>query len=88
MSTIGFYEVVNIVDDVNTLALGLSGSSGVVVGISREDGKEEQYAVLSEGWTFMLGLSSLVATGIRLDRNAVYDGDTLRIPPEDYGNQS
>lgn len=87
MSVIDFYEVVNIVDDANTSALGLSGSTGVVVGISLDGGEKEQYAVLVRGQTYMLGLSSLVATGTRLDRNVVYSDDALQVSPEDYRNQ-
>jgi hypothetical protein len=64
-------------------ALGIRSGRGIIVGISGE-GSDRTYAVLIGDRTFMLHASDLIRTGERVDREAVYGGETIRVSPERY----
>lgn len=80
---IAFYEVVDVLSSHNARALGVANVRGVVVGISGEE-NERTYAVHIGDRTVMLDPSDLIPTGESVDREALYDGETVPIAPERY----
>ncbi len=85
MSDIDFYEIVDVLASPDAMALEVSNSRGIIVGISNEpDGK--RYAVLIGNRTFMLDASDLVRTGERVDRETIYGGETIQVRPERYSD--
>jgi hypothetical protein len=85
MREIAFYEVVEVLNSPNAVALGVGNARGVVVGISGE-ANERTYAVLVGNRTFMLDPLDLAPTGESVDREAIYGGETIRVSPERYPN--
>jgi hypothetical protein len=83
VSDIDFYEVVTVLTGPDATATGVSGSRGIVVGVSGT-ADDESYAVLIDGRTVMLGRSELARTGERVDREAIYGGETIQVSPQRY----
>jgi hypothetical protein len=83
MSGIEFYDIVRILPTDAAMSLGVADALGIVVGISGEVGREA-YAILVSGRTFMVESTDLARTGDRVRREAVYGGESIRVPAERY----
>ncbi|MEV1009721.1 hypothetical protein [Streptomyces sp. NPDC049881] len=83
MNEIEFYELVEVLKTADAASLGVSGTRGVIIGLSEgEMGK--MYAVLIGDRTYTLGRSSLMRTGERVDPESIYAGDAVRVLPVRY----
>jgi hypothetical protein len=83
MSKFGYYDIVEILSTAHTAALGVSGTRGVILGISEGDTKT-QYGVLIGDETYMLDIPDLRRTGERVDSKDFYEGESIQLPPERY----
>jgi hypothetical protein len=83
VASIDFYEIVDVLTSPHTVTLGVQGGRGVVVGMA-DDGDEKSYAILIGSRTFMLGETDLARTGERVNREAIYGGESIRVLPERY----
>lgn len=85
MSNPDFFDVVRILPSPEAASMGVENELGIVVGIS--DGPDSRhYAVLARGETFMLSVHSLEPTGDHVDRDTVYDGQSIQVTPERYAD--
>jgi hypothetical protein len=80
-----FFDVVRILSSPEAVSMGVDNELGIVVGISG-DPDSRHYAVLAHGETFMLSAHSLERTGERVDRNTVYEGQSIRVAPQRYAD--
>ena len=83
--SISYYDVVRIRSSPSTIAAGLNGRIGVVVGAT-DPFDAEQFAVLLNGETYMVDARDLESTGDRVGRAAIYGGETIRVAPERYSS--
>ena len=81
MSALDFYEVVAIGDAPEATKLGVAGATGVVTGISEDDGAR-WYAVLVGDRSYFLPESALSSTGRSVDRDEIYSGESLHVDLE------
>jgi hypothetical protein len=84
VAKIDFYEIVEVLISSRAAELGVQGSRGIVVGV--DDGDEESYAILIGSRTFMLGETDLTRTGERVNRETIYDGESIQVHPEHHPN--
>jgi hypothetical protein len=79
-----FYDVVVIHPTEATKRLGINGRRGVVVGVAEPEaeGESRGFAVAIGGETYMVMDGDLSATGDRVEREAIYDGTSLRVTVE------
>lgn len=83
MSEICFYEIVDVLASGHTAGLGIANARGIVVGMAEEAGKKT-FAVLVADRTFSVEETDLSSTGERVEREAIYGGETVRVQPEQY----
>jgi hypothetical protein len=83
MAEFGFYDIVEVLETTDATTLGVSGTRGVILGIS-EGENDTQFAVLIGDTTYMLCVSDLGQTGERVNPNAIYGGEAVIVPPEHY----
>ena len=81
MNDLDFFDVVRILPSSEAVSMGVDDKVGIIVGVSGES-DSRHYAVLTGDETYMLSANSLERTGDRVDRNAVYEGQSIRIAPE------
>jgi hypothetical protein len=84
---LSYYSVVNVLRSSSTAALGIDGLTGVIVGVS-ESGPNVEYAVLVGDEVCMVKSSDVSATGEVVSRSDLYDGNTLKVDPQQYHSGS
>ena len=84
MSRPTFFDVVVVPWTEETERWGISGQRGVVLGAPDPDGRQPvaAFAVLLGDETYMVREDELVLTGERVEREAIYDGSSLRVTVE------
>ncbi|MGC0416131.1 hypothetical protein [Embleya sp. AB8] len=83
MGDIDFFDVVAVLNTEAAVRLGVAGTRGVVLGGS-EAADGWMYAVHVGEETVMLGQADLVRTGETVERESIYGGETVRVPPQPY----
>lgn len=81
-----YYSIVSVTSSPATVGLGIAGSQGVVLGVSV--GAETSYAVSIDGECYMIDATDLIDTGRRSDPARHFSGETLAVPPQQYGGES
>lgn len=80
---LSYYSVVNVLRSSSTAELGIDGLTGVIVGISGS-GLNVEYAVLVGDEVCMVKSSDVSPTGEVVSRSDLYDGNTLKVDPQQY----
>jgi hypothetical protein len=80
---LAYYAVVNILRSARTEALGISGCSGAILGIS-ESGSQLEYGILIGEEVYMVDSSDVAPTGDILSREDFYDGTSISVEAQRY----
>lgn len=83
MTEFNFFEIVEVLETTHAAALGVSGTRGVVLGIS-EGENETRYGVLIGDESYMLAVEDMRHTGESVSPESIYSGESIRVPPEHY----
>ena len=84
---LAYYSVVRVLRSDQTDALGVSGCTGVVMGIS-DSGSQLRYGVLIGEEAYMVDSSDVSPTGEILSREVFYDGTSISVAPQRYADDA
>jgi Immunity protein 31 len=80
---LAYYAVVNVLRSARTEALGVSGCTGVVLGIS-DSGSQLEYGILIGEEVYVVDSSDVAPTGEILSREEFYDGTSISVKAQRY----